>query len=352
MTIQVRAHDERWRPAVRAFNARMAAAGKTGFFEDPVPDWLAPVPDCPTHRELFVALGDDERAHGGYVLRHEAALIGGRPEQVASVQGPYSEGAADSRHARTSFALVKDMMRRRPRLYGWGLETRPDMRELFGMFRWQSWASPTLVWWGVPLGRSLRRGPPGVDVTVEPDFGDWADAVRRDGGIDYSFVPGRDAATLNAVYPADDHGFHRLVVRRDDAVLGWAVVGIRRFVRHPRFRSLRVGVIWDAFGPVRHAAAVLGAAHTWLARAGAMVVLASFSDTQWSETLRRRGFRPRGNERHLLMSPVLAAELGRLAETGAGRPFLTFGDAEGHRGPLGQAIFGVPAPPGAERSDA
>ncbi|WP_164466175.1 hypothetical protein [Actinoplanes teichomyceticus] len=331
------AHEERWRPAVRAFNARMAAAGHSGFFESPTPDWLAPAPGSPTYRELFVAL-DGERAHGGYVLRHERALIAGAERDVASVQGPYSEGAADSRHARTSFALIQDMMRRRPRLYGWGLENRPDMRELFGMFRWRSWASPTLVWWGVPVLRSRHRPPAGVQVTVEPAFGDWADDLWRDAAPAYSFVTGRDAATLRAVYPPGDGDFHRLAVRRDGELIGWAVTGLRRFRRHPRFRSLRVGAIWDAFAAPRHAGTVLAAAHSRLARAGAMVVLASFADPRWSDQLRRAGFRPRGRDRHFLMSPALVAELG---EAGAERVFLTFGDAEGHRGTLGQALFAV-----------
>ncbi|GLY08376.1 hypothetical protein Acsp01_87550 [Actinoplanes sp. NBRC 101535] len=338
MTIRVVTHEERWRPLVRAFNARMTAAGATGFFEDPVPDWLAPAPGSPTHRELFVALGADGEAHGGYVLRHERVLVGGAERSVGSVQGPYSEGAADSRHARTSFSIIKDMMRRQPRLYGWGLESRPEMLDLFGMFRWRSTAGPTMVWWGPPALSPRRLAPAGVRTSVEPDFGDWTDTLWTRNAREYSFVAGRDAATMRAVYPPGDHGYHRLVVRRDGEVAGWVVTGIRRFRRHPRFRSLRVGVLWDAFAAPSDAGAVLSAAHAWLVRAGASVVLASFIDARWSEPLRQRGFRPRGRDRHFLMSPALAAEV---AEAGSERAFLTFGDAEGPCGALGQEFFAI-----------
>lgn len=340
MTLRVLAHDERWRPAVRDFNTRMAAAGASGFFESPVPDWLPPRPGSPTSRQLFVAIGDGDRAHGGYVLRHEHAVIGGAGRDVASVQGPVSEGAADSRHARTSFLLIKDMVRRHPLLYGWGLETRPDMLGLFGMFGWRSSASPTLLWWGLPVLRTRHRWPPGVEVRHEPSFGDWADTVWREGASGYAFVTRRDSPTMNAVYPPEDKTFHRMTVIHEGELAGWFVAGVRRFSRHPRFRSLRVGAIWDAFAPPRHAGTVIGAAHTWLARAGAAVILASFSDQRWDGQLRRRGFRPRGNDRHFLVSPELDAELTRIGRDAVPRCFLTFGDAEGHRGTLGQAIFG------------
>lgn len=323
---------------VRAFNARMATAGKNGFLENPVPDWLPPVADSPTHRELFVALGEDDQAHGGYVLRWERALVGGAERDIASVQGPYSEGAADPRHARTSFALIKDMMRRNPRLYGWGMESRPEMLDLFGMFRWRSVSSPTLAWWGLPLLSPGRRAPAGARTTEEPDFGDWADALWHRWAREYSFVAARDTATMRAVYPPGDSAYHRLVVRRDGEVIGWAVTGIRRFRGHPKFRSLCVGAVWDAFAAPADAGDVLAAAQSWLARAGAVVIVASFSDLRWSAALRRRGFRPRGRNRHFLMSPTLADEVEK---AGPEQVFLTFGDAEGPSGVLGQELFPI-----------
>lgn len=338
MSIRLVPHGEQWRAGVRALNERMAMANKFGFFESPVPGWLPPGPGAPTHREYIVAVDDtDGHVCGGYVLRHEPALVAGAQRLVASVQGPYSEGAVDPSRARVVFDMVRDMLHRQPLLYGWGLESRPDVLRLFQTIGWRSHATPVLAWWGLP-GLGGGRSEPGVVCREEPSFGAWADEVWRRCGHRYAFVVARERRLLDLLYPPASRRFRRLVVRSGDAVLGWAVVGIRTFRRHPRLRSVRLGVLWDFFAAPESAGPVIAEAHRFLRRAGAWAALASTSHPAWIAALRRQGFRVRPERRHLLVSKPLAVALTPFDER-VGEVFLTFGDAESHRGWLGQAMF-------------
>jgi len=120
MTLTFAPHSEHWRDAVIDLNERMKPKGGWGFFVDPTPTWLPRTANCNSFREYVLAIENDATVRGGYVLKHESALIAGQQRTLACVQGPYSEGATDSRHAKHVFAMVRDMLQREPLLYGWG----------------------------------------------------------------------------------------------------------------------------------------------------------------------------------------------------------------------------------------
>jgi hypothetical protein len=347
MTLRFVPHAERWREAVRALNARMARGGGPGFFVDPVPAWLPPAPGRTMYREYVLAV-DGTQARGGYVLKHEPALLGGRPETVASVQGPYSEGAVDPRHAGVVFAMVRDMLERRPLLYGWGLERREDsVLPLFRALGWRSHATPVLAW---APGRARRTGPgpaAAERVTAEPATADAlgrvADELWERCAYRYAFAVRRDGHTLADLYPAANPRFRRLVVRGPAGrPAGWAVVGVRTLRGDPRVGTARVGVLWDFFGAPEDSSLVLAAARDHLASLGAELVVASAAHDAWIAALRGCGFTDRPERRHLLVSRPLAAAVG--FDRRAGACFLTFGDGENHLGRLGTAVFGPPAP--------
>jgi hypothetical protein len=339
MTIALVPHAEEWREPVRALNERMRAKGGFGFFEDPVPAWLPAAPGRETYRELFVAT-DGREARGGYVLKHEPSTIAGRMGSVASVQGPYSEGAVDPRHARVVFAMVRDMTARQPLLYGWGLERRRDtVLRLFGALGWRSHATPLLLWLGAPpLAGRWKRG--GARAEVVDAFGAWADEVWERAAPAYAFAVRRDRRTLDDLYPASNPRFVRLAVRRGGDVIGWALVGARKFHGHPRFRSARVGVLWDFLAAPEDAPAVIGAAHRHLGKLGACAVLGSACHADWIAAFRAHGFRERRRERrHFLVSKEFAAALAPFDQRAAAC-HLTFGDGESYTGTLGRTMFG------------
>ena len=332
MTLRLVPHAEEWRGAVRSLNERVATKGGVGFFESPVPSWLPPAPGRAMFRQYFVAVDDAGEAHGGYVLKREPALVAGRPQTVASVQGPYSEGAVDPRYAGAVFAMVRDMLEREPLLYGWGLERRADtVLRLFHTLGWRSHATPLLL-------HSGSGAEPGDCEEVDA-FGDWADELWSRCAERYAFAVSRDRRTLNDLYPTSNERFRRLVVRRQGQVVGWALVGVRSFEKHPRFGTSRAGVLWDFFAAPEDAAPLILAAHRHLAGLGASVVLASASHAGWIEALQAAGFEIRPERRHFLVSRPLASALGPF-ERRAAECFLTFGDGESYLGPLGEAMFG------------
>ncbi len=341
MSLTLVPHAESWRTAVRALNERMRPKGGFGFFEQPVPDWLPPRAGARLRREYFVAVEADGTARGGYALKHEPASLLGSPTLVASVQGPYSEGAVDSRHARVVFTMIRDMIRRQPLLYGWGLERRAStIIKLFHTFGWRSHATPFLFWVGLPYAaRDCRRvTPQGDRCEAVATLDACADAVWERCAPRYAFVVRRDGETLEEMYPSANRQFHRLIIRRGDHPIGWAIVGHRRFRRHPRLRFAHVGVIWDCFAAPEDAAAVIAAAHRYVIRQGAWIVLASASHAAWIAALRARRFRMGRTSRYFLVSPAFAAALDPF-EQRAAECFLTFGDGESYQGTLGRAIF-------------
>lgn len=336
--ITIEPHAEHFRAPVAALNERMRPGGRWGFFEEASPAWLPYAPGATPHREYLVAHEDGVHVRGGYVLKHEQAFVAGSMRAVASVQGPYTEGAADPRYAPVVFEMIKDMLARQPLLYEWGLEaSKNPILTLFRAVGWINHGSPLLFW----RPERPRSAAAACEAERVASFGSWADEVWRRAAAAYDFAALRDSAALGRLYPPANERFHRLMIRDGDRVLGWAVAGANRFEDHPALGSGLIGALWDCFAHPSDAGAVIECVQRHLASLGVDAVLASLNHSAWIAAGERCGFLAVPNQRNFLVSRPLAAALAPFRER-APNCFLTFGDGESYATSprFGQALFG------------
>jgi hypothetical protein len=360
MTIEIVPYAPEHRPLVRELNARLAAAGsRWSFYEDDRPDWLAREEGVPVWREQFVAVEDGAAVRGAYVLKSQEFLVEDKRVQLASWQGPVSEGDVDNRYAFLALQLLRDMQRREPLLYGWGATDR--MEELLRRLHWRTVETPFLLRVVKPV-RFLRRnaylrrtqrdralldaaamtgvGSIGIralqtrvrrvrtrGAVVEKRFGPWADEVWEAAQGRYAFVADRSSRSLNALFP--EHGWPEAEILRLPE--GWAAVRDQQLQGDVRFGDLRLGSIVDAFGPPEAAPEVVAAAARHLARGGVDLVVANFSHPAWIAGFRAAGFVVVPNRRHFAVSPGLAKAYPKLDALVPGM-HLTPIDGDGPRG--------------------
>jgi hypothetical protein len=121
-----------------------------------------------------------------------------------------------------------------------------------------------------------------------PEFADWADPLWLQAREHYRMAAVRDSATLRRLYPATDHHFTRLRIRRDGVDAGWAVVGERR--KDAKYGSMKVGSILDGWASPENALAVAQAATRELEAQDADLIVSNQSHIAWSRALERCGF--------------------------------------------------------------
>ncbi len=378
MNINIVPHGEQWKNAVEAFNTRMYKGGSDyGFYVHPVPLWGEKSrDDQPVWREYFLAVEDGESVRGGFVLKPQTWWIHGAIHRVADWQGPYSEGAVSRRHGALALRIIREMVRREPLLYSWGhggeeqpifqlasslgwllhptpfllrvvdgaafarknghLRTSRAKRFVLDMFAFSGLAKVG----GQALSLAMRVGSLTRFHSHSDEvssFGPWTDTVWERAKGDYAAAAVRDARTMNILAPPkQSHGEWSLPTRlrvrdRDGRDLGWALVCLRDMNEHRRFGNLRVGSIVDAFAPAAWAGEIVHAAFSWLAQAGAEVVIANQSDPRWIRGFTRNAFVPIAAGRYFCAAPAFAKALEPWADTRK-RLFLT--NMDGH-GPMG-----------------
>jgi hypothetical protein len=330
--------------AVQAFNRRLAAAGTPWRFpESPVPDWLPRSNGAPTWQEYFLLL-EDGTVRGANALKRQDAAVAGERRRVGTFYWPVSEGAIDPGYALVATRLLRAAVAQEPLLFlaGIGGPETPVAR-LIRAFGWVITPVPLYFkalrparflrgvryrrdhplvtrlldlaaltgagWLGLTLAQlvvsRLSRRDPAVRSDVVDRFGEWTDAIWQASAPAYSFVGGRDAATLNATYPPDRPTFGRLRVRRSDADVGWAVIeDVPGPTEH--FGTLRVGAIVDALALPAHAAAVTRAAADALAARGMDVIVSNQRHPAWRRALLAAGFLPGPAAWGFAASPALA----------------------------------------------
>jgi hypothetical protein len=163
-------------------------------------------------------------------------------------------------------------------------------------------------WLGMKL---IRHGTP-----VSPEkhevacmFAGWADEIWRNTRDSYGLIAERDAATLDALYPASDARFLRV-----RAAGGWAVLLDTQMQDHKQFGDMRLGSIVDCMAPHREAANVIRAATSLLERRGVDLIISNQLHTAWSLALRDAGFRTGPSNYLLALSPAFAAAVGDAPE--------------------------------------
>jgi hypothetical protein len=359
-------YSARYRGAVERMNSKLAAAGSEWRFD---PKERPPDADCrPVWTESFIAVEGGE-VYGGYMLKHQAFFLEGRPHDVGNLQLPLSLGQIDSAFANVSVALLFDAMRRSPWLYSLGLGSpETQFARLLGAARFQSMAVPfyfsvksanrfagqirlppdrarlqrvlrvlgAVHLAGAALGarrRAASRGRPramrGVYDRVEQTatLSD-ADELFGTEGVSYSFVGDRRAGALGYVYPDEAARFIRLLVRARGSVVGWAVVLDTRMRNHRYFGDLRVGTLVDCFAAPANAPAVAAAVDDFLGERGVDLVISNQLHAAWGEALERAGYEPGPSNFFFYVSEELSDELAKIDDW-ENRAHMNRGDGEG-----------------------
>lgn len=350
MAIEVYPYAPEHEALIEAFNRRLAAGGSDwAFYEKCTPRWL-PQGACPNvHRDYFVAVEDAGDARAGYCLKFETFLLRGEPIQMASLQGPVSEGLVDPAYGMLAFRLFRDMEDRCARIFAWGASHR--VLELMLRLKWRRFRMPLqlrVVRAGLFLRQAnlLRRSakmrlvldflsatgvgavglalaqfglqlsarwPPKAGIASEEVdvFGDWADDVWRSAQVDYQLIARRDAATLNALLPSGGWP-HATVLRVNQGSfpVGWAAVRQTTFAGDPRFGTQTVGLVVDALAKPGFEAAVLNEATRHLERGGVDVIVSNFTHPAWVRAFRAAGFFSIPDRRPLVLAPGFMEAIG------------------------------------------
>jgi hypothetical protein len=336
--------------AVREFNQRLIA--DLQFPESPDPGWLPGM-------ELFVALEEEGAVRGGYILRRQQLVVSGETVPAAHLRWPISEGLVNRAYTTLGLRLVRDALAREPLLYALGMggweHPLPQMLKRLG---WRMCAVPfhfkvvhpfrflreigalrttplrRLIldaaaysgagWLGLKMMGHARRTP-----KISSDqrggtagsFGGWADEVLEQSRPDYALLAGRDARTLDQLYPAGDPRFLRV-----RAAGGWAVLLDTAMEGHKQFGNIRVGTIVDCLAPIEDAVTVIRAATRTLEQRGVDLIASNQLHAAWCGALAGAGFR-RGPSNFLFAaSPALAA---LIPEAEDGDLHINRGDGDG-----------------------
>jgi hypothetical protein len=373
MSITIVPHAEHRKGSVEAFNARMRAAGSPwGFYVEPEPRWIPRREGTGVWRELYLALQKDGAVVGGYALKPQAWLVNGQPQTLADWQGPFSLGAVDPRYAALGLRMLRDMLKKQPLLYSWGHggEGEPIVR----MLRKMGWlllptpflfrvcrpfaflrkngllredprkalAQDVLAWTGLgSIGvralhlflrmRSLERFRARAEERSE--LGSAADVIWERAKGRYDAIAVRDAQTMRALLPREHTteewpAPHRLLVRKNGELLGWAAVVDCRLSGDRRFGDLHVGMIADYLALPEDAGEVVHAAYDYLHDLGVDIVIANQAHPGWIDAFRENGFVAIADRRFFCASPALEKALAPVSSTRRGL-FLTNMDGHG-----------------------
>jgi hypothetical protein len=371
MPIQVIPYTPEWMEGVQAFNERMRAGGTHwGWYGSPVDEWLPEREGQKTWREHWLAIEDEKTVRGAYALKpHEWSILG-KPQPVSDWQGPVTEGIVDRRYSALGLRLLREMLKPYPMLYSWGhggleqpmllmleklgwllhptpfcvrvtrpfrflrrnrfLRSTPARRLVLDAAAYSGAGSLGLR--ALQTARSLRAlsAARGRAEVVE-SFGDWADALWQRCEPLYRALAVRDARTMNALAnPAMWPRAQKLRVLRGDETLGWAVVMDTQMTDDERYGSLRVGSLVDGLAAPCDAAAVVGAAFSFLRARGVDLVVSNQAHPAWIDAFAVHGFQILPGRRIFAASPALHAALAPWPETASG---LHLTNMDGH-GPM------------------
>ena len=304
-------------------------------------------------REFHLAVEEDGTVRGGYALKPQPWRIAGREQVVTDWQGPFSEGAINSRFAALGLRMVRDMLKKRPLLYSWGHggDDEPMVRMLRKMdwlihptpacvyivhpyrflrrnrylrtstaraFGLDALAASGLGWMGIKLLHAFlaakRRAPVdtrGVQTEVVEEFGPWADALWERCAGDHAAIAIRNADMMNTLLPVTGPWpkATRLRVSRDGADVGWAAVMDTQMKDDARFGSLRVGSIIDCLARPQDATFIVAAATRYLREQGVDMILSNQAHPRWVAGFGANGYAVLAGKRLFAASPALRTAL-------------------------------------------
>jgi hypothetical protein len=355
------------REAIARMNQKLSAAGSEFRFPADEPPNGADA--LPIRNDRFVAV-DGGEAYGGYILKRQQFFVEGRPqEDVGNLQLPLSLGQIDGAFGHVSAALLIDVLRRSPRCYSIGLGSEEtQFAKLLGAAGWEHTAVPFYfsVKSGNRFARNIRLGPdrrrmqtalralgrlrlagvalrvresvrsraarpgprPSAGVTEVPRFDPTVDDLFAAHAGSYSLLGDRRAAALNVFYPEDERRYIRLLVRKADRTIGWAVVLDSQMRDDKYFGDMRVGALVDCFAAVDDAAEAVAAVDGFLALRGVDVVVSNQLHPGWCGALKAAGYERGPSNFFFYYSSALAEALSGVPDW-LERVHMNRGDGEG-----------------------
>jgi len=330
MQIRIVEYSDRWRDALAAFNARLAAGGSS-FRLPPPPDLSVSLPVLQTGllQKQYLAVDQGDNVRGGYVLKFQDFWLAGEVAAIAGFRLPVSEAIVNRSYSHVAAGLLVNAQKQQPMLYGHGMGGfKEPIARLLQAAGWQVFSLPFyfqiihpfpffrnivhlrkslarriafdflaysgLGWLSVAAVQALhpRRVPAlaSVQAEVVEDFDSWADDVWKAGQEHYGLCSVRDAATLRKMYPRQLPNCVRLKISAQGRPIGWSLLMNTALSDHAYFGNMRLGSIVDCFAEPRNAAQVLRQSREYLVRQGAHLIVSNQSHRVWREALRRCGF--------------------------------------------------------------
>ena len=330
MPIVIQPYREEHEPAVAEFNRRLQEASADRdlvFSETAIPHWLPRRGEIPLWNEFFVAV-EGSFVRGAYALKHEQIFIRENGlHSVACYHHALSEGIIDRKYASVGGLLVRDALARQPLLYvlGMGGYELPLPRMLkaleFSLIpvpfyfrvvhprkfflemnalrnsRWRALlmdiAAATGTGWlaikAAQTAATLRGRLADFAAEDVTEFSAWADDLWREAKDAVSMASVRDANTLRILYPAENSHLTRIRVSRNDAAIGWAIVGERR-KDQTKFGGMRVGSIVDCWSSPANTLPVVRAATQALEKRGVDLIVSNQTHHAWCRAFEDSGF--------------------------------------------------------------
>ncbi len=339
MAIVIQPYRPEHEPAVAEFNQRLRQAGADEnmvFYRWAEPRWLPRTAASRIYNEYFVAI-DGGIVRGGYALKtQEFFFPDGQVRSIGYYHHPLSEGIVSKAHAIVGTLLLRDAMQRAPLLYclgmggydnplpqmlvrlGWDhcpvpfffrvvnasrfLKNMQALRSSAARRFLMDMAAHSGAGWVVSKlfqgYRALRaRGRSAESSAAEcievPSFedGDFRESLQslwEEARKTCSFTAVRDAETLRVLYPPGQTHLTRMVVKRNGAAVGWAVVGERR--KDAKYGDMRVGSVVDCFALPGELFSVIRCATKILERQGFDLILSNQSHQAWGEAFKAAGY--------------------------------------------------------------
>jgi hypothetical protein len=372
MAIVIQPYRPEHEPAVADFNQRLRRALEDEnlvFYRWAQPRWLPRTAEPRIYNEFFVAV-DHGIVRGGYALKtQEFFFPDGQTRSIGYYHHPLSEGIVNKSHAIVGTLLLRDAMQRAPLLHclGMGGYDRPlpqmllrlgwahclvpfffrivnPSRFLRNMETLRSSLSRKVLldlaaysgagWAGSKVFQGFRalRAPRSVEAercevaSFEAGDGESVEFLWEQARQTCSFTAVRDAAALRTLYPSVETNLTRIVIKRNGATIGWAVVGERR--KDAKYGNMRVGSVVDCFALPGELFSVVRCATKTLEQQGFDLILSNQSHQAWGEAFKAAGYLP-GPSNFIFAASKKLAELLAPFEEVRPRMHLTRADGDG-----------------------
>lgn len=352
--------------ALDAFNGRLRAGGSDLSFQPSSRMVRGERGELLVSQEGFLAV-DGTEVRGAYsLIRQEFDIVGAR-EPVGFLQIPLSEGIVNPKYRIVGALLIRHFLEQAPLGFALGmggmLNPLPKMLQASGFrltpvpFFFRVCRPVPFLKNLVPLKENRKVGPllglPGVPELATPAIHAWQ-AWRGRGGpslagveIDehgefppeldviqeavrgeHSWIAVRSQRHMNAFFSTADKRFHRLLVRRNGMVIGWALTGDSQMTDHNYFGAMRLGSVIDCLARPGCEADVAQAATSTLRERGVDLIVSNQLARRWRHAFALCGYLTHRSNFALATSPQLTKRI-EAVDAGFVRVHINRGDGDG-----------------------